>query len=819
MAKDECPQGRNDVVGQGGVIESIHCGRGIISKDNFGANSRLRVAILLLASGVVFGALGVLGISGTVAQAEAKQAVLVSKPVNSLSIQEVRQYAVEAGRDMARGDFEKARRLLAKCSVRVIRGDDSKGRDGGGDSHNADKGRGVFAEVARLRELLVQYDKLQAENDKARQDAYNEYMHKMRRDVHRARQAEETLQAVLNYDPNSPEKSSFERELRKEIQKNWLDSLARLSTAHYMIKQFGLKGKSEPAQRDEIIARCQKIADRIVKRDNGLDAYNKVYSYLSLLDKHKYQYDDLFWKLKREVLMRAVYVPDPNQGGISWEERRKGVSLDIASLAFAIAQADYVLVPNFPKMAKRGLLSCLLLAETSKLDKAFSQLDDKGKVKSYISGIKKLMVEAANIKKADYDYIKLLKVLLGAMQVNKQTLQLPDKVIISEFTDAAFTALDPFSYVIWPANVAEFRKEMTNEFYGIGVAIRKPKGKLTVDSLISYDSPAYKAGLDVGDVITAVNGVKTDNLTLEKCVRLITGPLGTQVELTIKRKGKKPFNVKVVRARISVDPVEGFCRDNSGRWKYFLDRENGVAYIRLVSFTGHDVAGVFRSKLEELKDRGMKSLILDLRNNGGGYLSSAVSIVDDFVNSGVIVSARYRVAKPEIKKATVSGTFDSKMPLIVLINSNSASASEIVSGSLKDHHRALLIGTRSYGKGSVQTIIPLQSTKAQMKLTIAYYYLPSGRCVNRDPQDKFNEDYGVSPNIKMELTGKQLLEYIKTNRDAAVMRRNDAGQVSQSGAQHKIFNARAILKSDPQMRLAYLCMEAGRVAQQLAIKN
>jgi len=352
---------------------------------------------------------------------------------------------------------------------------------------------------------------------------------------------------------------------------------------------------------------------------------------------------------------------------------------------------------------------------------------------------------------------------------------------------------------------------MTQEFSGIGILINKnAEGLLKVESPLE-DSPAYRAGLDADDTIIAIDGKSTANMTLEMAVSLITGPENTDVVLTIERKGlDKPRDFRITRQRIVVQTVKGLCRDQLGRWKYFVDEDRRIGYVRLTNFTG-ETPRRLKQVLEDLKAAGMKGLILDLRYNSGGYLNGAVEVSDYFLDSGLIVSTRPDRPSDieQFDYATKKRTIDARLPMVVLINGASASAAEIVSGALKDHGRAVIVGTRSYGKGSVQQIQQLLPSVARLKLTIAYYFLPNGGRVNRDPHDKTNKNYGVEPDVTVELVGKQAEEYLKVRREASILHRSSQPDDARAWA---IYTPEELLDSDPQLKVALLCMRARLLA-------
>jgi carboxyl-terminal processing protease len=331
-----------------------------------------------------------------------------------------------------------------------------------------------------------------------------------------------------------------------------------------------------------------------------------------------------------------------------------------------------------------------------------------------------------------------------------------------EFADGMLERLDKFSSMIWPHDVSEFQKSIRGSFVGAGIQIfKEPKEPLKVVTPID-DAPAFRAGIKRGDLILAVDGRETKDLHISKLVKLITGKRGTKVVLRIKRDGRsKPFDVTIVRQPIKIRTVKGWRRNSDGKWDYLLDPKAGVGYIRVTQFADKTASDI-RTVLASLKEAGAKLIILDLRFNPGGRLDSAIRIADEFLSEGSIVSTK-GVSSPEwvgrassIGKST--GQFESG-ELAVLVNAQSASASEIVSGALQDLHRGTIIGRRTYGKGSVQKVYSLrwdplaQSPVAQMKLTTAYYYLPSKRLLHRKPGAKV---WGVTPDIKVPFTPRQI---------------------------------------------------------------
>ena len=307
-----------------------------------------------------------------------------------------------------------------------------------------------------------------------------------------------------------------------------------------------------------------------------------------------------------------------------------------------------------------------------------------------------------------------------------------DDVDQAEVMDAAINgvlqSLDPYSAYMSPEMFDNMETETKGSFGGLGIEVGMEAGVIKVISPID-DTPASRAGVKAGDYIILIDDIQVQGKTLMEAVNLMRGPVGTPIEITIRRRGKKKAIVlKIVREIIQVKSVTAKVIDNN------------IGYFRLTSFNENS-GQQLKNKIDEIKaENGINRYILDLRNNPGGLLSQAVKISDFFLDDGEIVSTRGRNKRENRKWFAKKGDQIDGKPLIVLINYGSASASEIVAGALKDHKRAILIGENSYGKGSVQSIIPLKN-KGAIRLTISKYYLPSGKSIS---------EVGVIPDFEVE---------------------------------------------------------------------
>jgi carboxyl-terminal processing protease len=334
---------------------------------------------------------------------------------------------------------------------------------------------------------------------------------------------------------------------------------------------------------------------------------------------------------------------------------------------------------------------------------------------------------------------------------------------------------DDYAQYIPEDEAEQFEKDMTGQFSGIGCQIDIRDGWLTVVSPIE-DSPAFNAGIMAGDRIEKIGDRSTFGLSADECIKLLTGPPGTEVSFTVRRDGIEiPYTLK--RAPITSKSVRGIDRDAAaGKWQFLVDHDNRIGYIRLSQFTpsaAEEVAEALKETFKQAQDAGgdLNGLILDLRNNPGGVMDGALAIADMFLDSGVIMSIRGRTSPPVEFEASAQGTVPN-FPMAVLVNENSASASEIVAGALKDHHRAVIIGERTFGKGLVQTVMRLRhAPKAQVKFTTQRYYLPSGRMIQRSDD---STEWGVDPNegFYVPMTDREKVDAILKRREWDILKKD-----------------------------------------------
>ena len=349
--------------------------------------------------------------------------------------------------------------------------------------------------------------------------------------------------------------------------------------------------------------------------------------------------------------------------------------------------------------------------------------------KKLISFLLFYIIFIQSVNSAENDIYKKIDLFGEVLEkINKEYV---DEIDQSESMDSAINgllqSLDPYSAYMSPEVFNEMQTETSGEFGGLGIEVSMEAGVVKVISPID-DTPASRAGIKAGDYIVKIDNVQVQGKTLSEAVDLMRGPVGSAIDLTIRRRGvKKALTFNVVREIIQISSVKTDLL------------EKNIGYIRLTSFNENSGKQIEKEIKKFEKGNNVKSYILDLRNNPGGLLSQAIKISDYFLDNGEIVSTKSRKSSENRKWFAKKGDLTNGKTLLVLINYGSASASEIVAGALKDHKRAILLGESSYGKGSVQSIIPLKNDGA-IRLTVAKYYLPSGKSIS---------EVGVTPDIEI----------------------------------------------------------------------
>ena len=389
--------------------------------------------------------------------------------------------------------------------------------------------------------------------------------------------------------------------------------------------------------------------------------------------------------------------------------------------------------------------------------------------------------QSASLREKDKDY-ELVRLIVDVLdEVDHKYVRELDqdakRKLVEDMVNGGLERLDPHSGYINPKRYKQFTKDSKGKFGGVGIQVSTDRlsGVLTVVSPL-VGTPAYEAGVLAGDMIVKIDGKQTENMPVNDAIDMIQGDPGQKVTLTILHEGsKEPVDIELTRAMIHVQSVLGDRRktDNPEEWEFLIDPSNRIGYVRLATFS-ETVGEELRKAVEGLIKEGVRGLVIDLRNNPGGLLKSAVEVSDLFLTEGRIVSTHGRNGQEDVYDAQEKDTLltpAKDYPIVVLINRYSASASEIVAAALQDHGRAVVMGERSYGKGSVQNVIRLENGTSALKLTTASYWRPSGKNIHRFPDSKDTDEWGVSPNAGFEvpLKDEERIEYMIYRRDRDVI--------------------------------------------------
>lgn len=372
----------------------------------------------------------------------------------------------------------------------------------------------------------------------------------------------------------------------------------------------------------------------------------------------------------------------------------------------------------------------------------------------------------------DEDYYELMKLFADTFeQIDRNYVKEVDR---RELVEAAMRGmlnkLDPYSSYFDNSELKEFNEQVEQEFGGIGIQVGlDPAGRQLMVLAPIPGTPAYKAGIKAGDRIVEIDGKPTNEFgegkEMDTAIKMMRGVPGSSVKVSVLHPGnEKPELLELERAVIKTPTVLGDHFDAKGDPSYLIEGTDKVGYIRLTHFSRNSAIEV-EEALETLKKEGMKALVLDLRFNPGGLLSAATAIADLFIEDGVIVSTKGRNTDEQVATATKDGTFTG-FPMVVLVNRYSASASEIVSACLQDHKRAIVVGERTWGKGSVQNVIELEGGASALKLTTASYHRPSGKNIHRFPNSKETDEWGVMPDegYDVKFSPEEMEQYLNYRR-------------------------------------------------------
>ncbi|MHC4614547.1 MAG: S41 family peptidase [Planctomycetota bacterium] len=590
----------------------------------------------------------------------------------------------------------------------------------------------------------------------------------------------------------------------------------------------------------EVVAKARAEIPPARREGDWLYAYELLYR-LDVLYEHSDEYQDELDRVNQRLALLTHYAPrrlhelrqrqaerfgEEPLGEFNatlaedWKERVDDITDRMVRRALETAAEHHIEGEGWRPLLRGGLEGLRTLATTPALAETFTTLRDAEKVNYWLDYIDEELDRLDRTPDGDLGYWKCSRMLDALADESKDTIGLPELVIYREFADGAMRELDEFSEIIWPNKLRRFRQSTHGSFVGVGILIRHDeKREIMVVSPLE-GTPAYFSGVKPGDRITRVDGVSTAGWSLNDAVDKITGRRGTEVELDLRREDvDEPVHLTIVRDVIKIRSVKGWWKkgldaEGEPQWEWFIDPDTRIAYIRLTAFN-EDTHEDLKRAWKEINAVGHPNgVILDLRFNPGGLLTSAVDISNLFVREGVIVSGETKDGgrawpdrRADRHKALIARE---GVPTVVLINQGSASASEIVAGCLQAHRASVIVGRRSFGKGSVQTVHPISRSTALLKLTTQYYRLPpnqdqramgeKGDLVHKRPGA---QDWGVDPDVAVNTTPRQIKAAYDLRQAADIISRDDA-----EAAERPDINDLLTQGLDPQLETALLILQA-----------
>lgn len=636
--------------------------------------------------------------------------------------------------------------------------------------------------AAQIRSALDWMDearKVAAQRATFRKQMYDYYVGKAMESAEKARKAPETVPEPKKADTmvdvtNKPKTDADNDGVPDEVQQ---DQSFYWSRALLYAQSAMANADNEVAFRNEvwlneIVGHVLKEIDKHKGRDEWRDAlalFDLLHELFPDNDDYKAGYDFC----RKRAHLDFIYGKDSKD----WKPALYDVSADAVFEIIDRINNDYVDEPNWRLLCSTAIDNLLILAETKTLDETFKSLDEKDLVARFtrrLEGYKTREIEP----NPDFSARHAKSVFKNVLAVNTETIDLPTEVIVDEFIAGLLDPMDEFTSVIWPSEVAEFNKQTRGEFTGVGIQITQEPGKpVRVESPLP-DSPAYNAGIKPGDFITKVDGVSTIDMSINDAVRKITGVPGTTVTLSILDENTQvERDIPLKRSQIRIRTVKGDTRDPSKPtgWNFIIDPQEKIGYIRVSGFMD-DTVDDLRAALNQLHNENCRGLILDLRFNPGGLLTSAVDMCEVFLGTNArIVQTKGRSRHQNMELHAQKGKENFDLPMIVLINEYSASASEIVAGALSGLKEACVVGTRSFGKGSVQNLIPILGGRAYLKLTTAHYYVPDADMPAGDQwyllhRKEHAKTWGVEPHIKVDLIPQETAKVLRLRRERDLLK-------------------------------------------------
>ena len=606
----------------------------------------------------------------------------------------------------------------------------------------------------------------------------------------------------------------------------------------------------------DIVKIIQWAKDRIPQVETELDwlsAQELLYFLRTLYEDTSHfqeykQYREDLDAVNRRVMLLAQYAPHrlhelrarraerlgekplgdfkPNEAS-DWDARTRDITRDMLKDSLKTAAKEHIEAKRWRPLLQGGLQELRLMATTASLDETFPKLGDAELVRRWVAHLDEELSILDNSKDTDVDGGTLTRILDDLKRENEKTIQLGADpltgiinpgVIYREFGDGALYQLDEFSEIIWPDKLPRFKQATEGAFVGVGILIRHNDTQEIVVVNPLEGTPAYFGGVKPNDTIAEVDGESTVGWSLNDAVDRITGAKATQVTLGLKREGIADIiPIKLTRDEIKLRSVMGWWKrdlhpDGSPEWDWYIDPVSRIAYIKLTQFTEDSYEDIKQAWSEITAKDHPAGLILDLRYNPGGLLTSAVQISNLFVKEGVIVSGEDKNGNKAWadQKADPTKAKLAEIPTVILINQGSASASEIVSGCLQAHSAAVIVGERSFGKGSVQTVHPIAGN-ARLKLTTQYYRLPAaqGQTQGRLVHKRIGATvWGVDPDIIVKMTPQQATDALELRQKNDVIPQDANGKLKADSKDRGDINRLLTEGMDPQLETALLILQA-----------
>lgn len=591
--------------------------------------------------------------------------------------------------------------------------------------------------------------------------------------------------------------------------------------------------KSEAITR--LVTEAEQAAKTAEQKEHWIEATN-IWAQLNLLFDMDRRYRDDLRRAARKLALIRFYAPEkfkqlfvehekrlgvdeaeieePKFSTDNWDKQVAGSDESILRDALNLAARFHVAQQGYGPAVAEGITSLLDLTDLPQLQETFPGLKDEKKLDEFRENLKTIHGVATN-KGKNIGFTDMTGFLIRLEKINDETVKLPEEVLFYEFGNGAMASLDDFTNIIWPHDLEQFNRAITGDFVGVGISIEMRDGKLTVVSPLE-GTPAHRAGIKSEDVIATVDGESTMGWTIDQAVRTITGPENTKVVLGIQRAGNKELiEMPIKREKIVIQSVRGWERDPKGGWNYYVDPDNKIGYIRLTQFMQQTEEEMTEAIFQMKQDKGLNGLVLDLRGNPGGLLNAAIKVCDRFMRAGHVVSIEGPYERRNQHFSASKSDLDVDVPLVILVNRGSASASEIVSGALQANGKAIVIGTRSFGKGSVQEPLPIDRGNARIKLTTQYYKIGKEgdlRIIHRKPESKA---WGIEPDLEVETSDQEIIALREARSKIDILLDKDELEKVEGNP----YDASEILEKgmDPQLEAAMIVLKSKLLAEQLKL--